>query len=501
MPPVSVLCAPGAAVLTTTGKPSSRAAATASSACVGDALGHERERRRRAAARAPRRARATRRPPRQRALDPTTARSRVDAVELGDGAERPAQPLGALGGAAERARRRLRVGERGDLASSARASPECPPAIMTTRAPACPALACRAPRSIAAATSSAVALTAGTKSTITASTRGSASRSGSTSRVGLGGRASRACRPGWRRSPRPAGAREPRASPRRAAAARARPPRRRRRRGSRDRRRSSARRRGVRAGAAGVESKRGDVDQLLERPGADHARLAEERVDGRLRAGERRGVRARRARAGAGRAALHREDRLRRATRRATGRTGAGSRTTRGRAGRPRSPGRPPTTRAGRSRRRPPCSRSRRTPRARARASGRLEQREPERAALRREADVARRGERAPANVAFRLGAADEMPRQFGPTSRAPCARTSASSCSWRSTLRCPISAKPAEMTQSARMPCVERLLGGVEHAGRREADDGEVDRHPGSPRSTLYPRTPATGSPSRLTG
>ena len=56
------------------------------------------------------------------------------------------------------------------------------------------------------------------------------------------------------------------------------------------------------------------------------------------------------------------------------------------------------------------------------------------------------------ANVALRLGPATAMPRQFGPISRAPWARTSASSRSWRSIPSLPVSAKPAEMTTSARM-------------------------------------------------
>ena len=47
------------------------------------------------------------------------------------------------------------------------------------------------------------------------------------------------------------------------------------------------------------------------------------------------------------------------------------------------------------------------------------------------------------AKVAFRRGAATAIPRQFGPISRAPCARTSASSRSWRATPSLPISAKP----------------------------------------------------------
>ena len=58
------------------------------------------------------------------------------------------------------------------------------------------------------------------------------------------------------------------------------------------------------------------------------------------------------------------------------------------------------------------------------------------------------------ANVALRLGPATEIPRQFGPIRRAPCARTSASSRSWRSRPSLPVSANPAEMTTSARTPC-----------------------------------------------
>ena len=78
--------------------------------------------------------------------------------------------------------------------------------------------------------------------------------------------------------------------------------------------------------------------------------------------------------------------------------------------------------------------------------------------------------------VAFSDGAATAMPRQFGPTRRPPCARTSASSCSWRSRPSSPISAKPAEITQSARTPGSERGLGRVQHVRARKADDGEVD-------------------------
>ena len=63
---------------------------------------------------------------------------------------------------------------------------------------------------------------------------------------------------------------------------------------------------------------RRDVEQLLERRGADHARLAEERVDGRVRARERRRVRARRPRPGAVVPLLSARIGFVRATRRAT---------------------------------------------------------------------------------------------------------------------------------------------------------------------------------------
>ena len=52
---------------------------------------------------------------RERALDDALGSGAVDAVEERDGAVRLAQPLGALGEASERPRRRLRVGEGGDM--------------------------------------------------------------------------------------------------------------------------------------------------------------------------------------------------------------------------------------------------------------------------------------------------------------------------------------------------------------------------------------------------
>ncbi len=88
-------------------------------------------------------------------------------------------------------------------------------------------------------------------------------------------------------------------------------------------------------GSGLAREQRGDVDQLAEGRGPDHAGLAEERVDRGLGAGERRGVRAGRLLSRARRAALHRENRLPRArAAERCARTCAGCRTTRGRGGR-----------------------------------------------------------------------------------------------------------------------------------------------------------------------
>ena len=170
--------------------------------------------------------------------------------------------------------------------------------------------------------------------------------------------------------------------------------------------------------------------------------------------GERRGVRAGRllTRRASGRSSSRAPASRGRAGARCA-RTCVGCRTTRGRAGRDRCRRRPPTTRAGRSRRRRPCCRSRRRPTGRGRAPLRA------RAGRGRARPTARRSRSCPAgnargaNVAFMPTAEDAIPRQFGPTSRAPWARTRVSSCSWRSTPSGPVSAKPAEMTQSARVP------------------------------------------------
>ena len=103
-------------------------------------------------------------------------------------------------------------------------------------------------------------------------------------------------------------------------------------------------------------------------------------------------------------------------------------------------------------------------------------------------------------NVALSDGPETAMPRQFGPTSRPPCERTSASSCSCRSRPSAPTSAKPAEMTQSARTPVFS-----AESAASRTCAPGRQmtarSTCSGSSSIDVYARTPATGSPLRFTG
>ncbi len=104
------------------------------------------------------------------------------------------------------------------------------------------------------------------------------------------------------------------------------------------------------------------------------------------------------------------------------------------------------------------------------------------------------------ANVALRLGPDTATPRQLGPMRRAPCERTNESSRSWRAAPSLPISANPAEMTTSARTPRRRACS-----AASSTATAGSVitARSTASGISSIvrYPRTPATGSPSRFTG
>ena len=407
----------------------------------------------------------SRRAPRRRSRAPR-ARS---TVELGHRAGRAAQPRRALRGEAERAGRRLGILEAAGRPSRRRSSrPESTglsaPRATRVRAP---------PRR----------------------------RGGPRRRAARRARSPRRCRVGEDRPAAPAsyvarvrraeqvdrvrearlgrhhlGERRARLGAR-AAAASSPAPHTRRRRESRARRRSSRPRRGCRAAAAAsraetaVSSSSWSVARAARRPGGRARRRRRPSPRARPcaswpRARRRGSCRsASRGSASSGRPARRRA------------RTCAGSRTTRGRAGSRRSRRRPPSTRAGRSTRRRPCCRSTRTPRARARA------RPPARAAPARARRSATRTRRGPAgsarraNVAFRRIAVEAMPRQFGPISRAPCARTSASSSSWRARPSAPVSANPAEITHSARVPAASAESAASITCVAGHADHREVDR------------------------
>ena len=384
-------------------------------------------------------------------------RGRSMPSSSGDAPGRPAEPLGALGRPAERAGRRLRIREGCDARASAaqQRRRRALGADERRRAPACRlGAAASTARTTASATSSALGDDGRDEEHDHRVDAGSASRCGSTASY-VCRSPSRACRPGSRDSPRAAAARRAlrasrsesggSSSPAASQASAQRIP-------SPPAFVSSATRRP--RGSGCVESRAATSIELLERVGPDHAGLAEERLDRGLRAGERGGVRAggRAARASSGRPSWRGSASCaRRAARGA--RTSAGCRTTRGRAGSDRSRGRPPSTRAGRSTRRPPCSRSRRRPRDRGRGRFAASSRARPSAPLCDEKPMLPAGRMRGAKVAFSRHEETAMPRQFGPISRAPCARTSASSCSWRRMPSGPVSAKPAEITQSARVP------------------------------------------------
>ncbi len=104
------------------------------------------------------------------------------------------------------------------------------------------------------------------------------------------------------------------------------------------------------------------------------------------------------------------------------------------------------------------------------------------------------------ANVALRRFPVDAMPRQFGPIRRAPWARTSASSSSWRATPSVPVSANPAETTHSARIPARS-----AERAASITCSPG-TQITASSTGSGISPTEvnawmPPTGAPARLTG
>ena len=80
------------------------------------------------------------------------------------------------------------------------------------------------------------------------------------------------------------------------------------------------------------------------------------------------------------------------------------------------------------------------------------------------------------AKVAFRPGPAEKIPRQFGPISRAPCARTRASSWSWRRMPSMPVSAKPGGDHAEGARALRHRRLGLGEHRVAGDAEHGQVD-------------------------
>ena len=171
-----------------------------------------------------------------------------------------------------------------------------------------------------------------------------------------------------------------------------------------------------------AREQRSRVDQLLERVRADHAGLAEERVDRRIRAGERCRVRARRPGAGRRRARLEREDRLAARDRAArAARTCADCRTTRGRAGR-RSVSSSSSHHSSRSFEETsallPIDTNAEKPRFRSERLLRAA-RDRARRSARRTRSARAAAARGP-KVAFRPRRGTAMPRQFGPTSRPP---------------------------------------------------------------------------------
>ena len=92
------------------------------------------------------------------------------------------------------------------------------------------------------------------------------------------------------------------------------------------------------------------------------------------------------------------------------------------------------------------------------------------------------------------------MPRQLGPIRRPPYARTRASSSSCRALPSAPTSAKPDEITQSARTPAASAASA----ASTTCAPGTQITARSttsGSSATEAAPRTPATGSPLRFTG
>ena len=182
MPPVSVLCAPAAAVLTTTGRPSS-ARRRPRRRPVGDTLRNERDPVRLEQPPHLRRGQPRSfetRAPRRRAPPPPAGRS-LEARQRAGGSP---QPL-----ARSTARPSARAADSGyakvAIGGLASRTPVLPPRTRTRREPAC-RRAATTPCTTASATSSASPTTGGMKSTISASIAGSARTAGSRRRSSRG---------------------------------------------------------------------------------------------------------------------------------------------------------------------------------------------------------------------------------------------------------------------------------------------------------------------------
>ena len=279
-----------------------------------------------------------------------------------------------------------------------------------------------AARSIAAATSSAVAVTVGTKRTISrVDLRVRQERAATPTRTSRACAAEHVDRVARRSPPGTAARRAPSGSPR-----------------ARSGRFSPA---ASQASAQRIPSPPAFVSTATRRPfssgwlassaatsissssedGTDDAGLVEERIDRDLGAGQRCGVRARRLLPGCRRSALEREDRLRAGD--TTSETAEAPRVAERldvHAARPPSSRRPPTIRAGRWWRRRPCCRSTRTPTGRGRATAAASRSARPSAPLCEEKPMLPAGAERAAKVALRLGPATAMPRQLGPISRAP---------------------------------------------------------------------------------
>ena len=102
--------------------------------------------------------------------------------------------------------------------------------------------------------------------------------------------------------------------------------------------------------------------------------------------------------------------------------------------------------------------------------------------------------------VAFIIGPDANTPRQFGPTMRAPCERTSASRSASALAPAGPVSAKPAEITQTAFAPAPSASA-----TAPCTAPDGTAmtarSTRVGSSATDACDGWPATGSPERFTG